>query len=97
MRRRIIKPIKEGLEFFSDRKKSSIKILDVATGSGRTLKQLRALNCFNVLPDPVATSSIFIELFFLSLKNSSPSFIGLIILLLIESALPLKSISTVRS
>ena len=27
-----------------------------------------ALNCFNVLPDPVATSSIFIELFFLSLK-----------------------------
>ncbi len=42
MRRRIIKPIKEGLEFFRDRKKSSIKILDVATGSGRTLKQLRA-------------------------------------------------------
>ena len=29
-------------EFFRDRKKSSIKILDVATGSGRTLKQLRA-------------------------------------------------------
>ena len=26
---------------FSDRKKSSIKIIDVATGSGRTLKQLR--------------------------------------------------------
>ena len=23
-----------------------------------------ALNCFNVLPDPVATSSIFIESFF---------------------------------
>jgi len=42
MRRRIIKPIKEGLEIFRDRKKSSIKILDVATGSGRTLKQLRA-------------------------------------------------------
>lgn len=41
MRRRIIKPIKEGLKNFSDRKKSSIKILDVATGSGRTLKQLR--------------------------------------------------------
>ena len=39
MRRRIIKPIKEGLKNFSERKKSSIKILDVATGSGRTLKQ----------------------------------------------------------
>jgi len=41
MRRRIIKPLKEGLSNFSERKKSSIKILDVATGSGRTLKQLR--------------------------------------------------------
>ena len=42
MRRRIIKPLKEGLVNFKDRNKSSIKILDVATGSGRTLKQLRA-------------------------------------------------------
>ena len=41
MRRRIIRPLKEGLMNFSDRKKSSIKIVDVATGSGRTLKQLR--------------------------------------------------------
>ena len=41
MRRRIIKPMKQGLRNFSDRKKSSIKILDVATGTGRTLKQLR--------------------------------------------------------
>jgi len=41
MRRRIIKPLKVGMMNFSDRKKSSIKILDVATGSGRTLKQLR--------------------------------------------------------
>ena len=41
MRRRIIKPLKEGLKNFNDRKRSSIKILDVATGSGRTLKQLR--------------------------------------------------------
>ena len=41
MRRRIIKPLKEGLNNFKDRKKSSLKILDVATGSGRTLKQLR--------------------------------------------------------
>ena len=41
MRRRIIKPLKQGLLNFANRKKSSIKILDVATGSGRTLKQLR--------------------------------------------------------
>ena len=41
MRRRIIKPLKEGLNHFKNRKKSSLKILDVATGSGRTLKQLR--------------------------------------------------------
>ena len=41
MRRRIIKPLKEGLNNFTSRKKSSLKILDVATGSGRTLKQLR--------------------------------------------------------
>ncbi len=41
MRRRILKPLKEGLKNFSDRKKSSLRILDVATGSGRTLKQLR--------------------------------------------------------
>ena len=41
MRRRIIKPLKQGLNNFSNRKKSTLKILDVATGSGRTLKQLR--------------------------------------------------------
>ena len=41
MRRRIIKPLKNGLNNFNSKKKSSIKILDVATGSGRTLKQLR--------------------------------------------------------
>ena len=41
MRRRIIRPLKEGLKNFNNRRKSSLKILDVATGSGRTLKQLR--------------------------------------------------------
>jgi len=42
MRRRIIKPLKKGLNNFRTRKKNSLKILDVATGSGRTLKQLRS-------------------------------------------------------
>ncbi len=42
MRRRILKPLKHGLSKFSERKTNSIKILDIATGSGRTLKQLRA-------------------------------------------------------
>ena len=42
MRRRILKPLKIGLSKFKDRKNSSIKLLDVATGSGRTLKQLRS-------------------------------------------------------
>ena len=42
MRRRILKPLKEGLSNFCDRKKNNVKILDIATGSGRTLKQLRA-------------------------------------------------------
>ena len=41
MRRRIIKPLKRGLDNFNNRKKNSLKILDIATGSGRTLKQLR--------------------------------------------------------
>ena len=40
MRRRIIKPLRNGLKSFEHRKKSSVTILDVATGSGRTLKQL---------------------------------------------------------
>ena len=42
MRRRILKPLKEGLNRFNNIKRSDLKILDVATGSGRTLKQLRA-------------------------------------------------------
>ncbi len=41
MRRRILKPLKEGLSKFEDRKCNSVKLLDIATGSGRTLKQLR--------------------------------------------------------
>jgi len=42
MRRRILKPLKEGLSTFHERKTNNVKLLDIATGSGRTLKQLRA-------------------------------------------------------
>ena len=41
MRRRILKPLKQGLLNFRERKSNNIKMLDIATGSGRTLKQLR--------------------------------------------------------
>ncbi|WP_320667582.1 class I SAM-dependent methyltransferase [Prochlorococcus sp. MIT 1307] len=42
MRRRIIAPLKRGLKRFSNRPKESLKVLDVATGTGRTLKQIRS-------------------------------------------------------
>ncbi len=42
MRRRIIAPLKRGLNKFNDRKPSSIRVLDVATGTGRTLKQVKS-------------------------------------------------------
>lgn len=42
MRRRILAPLKEGLEVFSDVLPRQIRILDVACGTGRTLKLIRA-------------------------------------------------------
>jgi ubiquinone/menaquinone biosynthesis C-methylase UbiE len=42
MRRRILKPLKRGLEAFADKLPQQIKVLDVACGTGRTLKWLRA-------------------------------------------------------
>ena len=42
MRRRVIAPLKRGLKHFSDRSPASVRILDVATGTGRTLHQIRA-------------------------------------------------------
>ena len=42
MRRRVIRPLLEGLRAFSDRPASQLRVLDVATGTGRTLRQLRA-------------------------------------------------------
>ena len=41
MRRRVIAPLLQGLSRFSDRPATQIKVLDVATGTGRTLRQLR--------------------------------------------------------
>ena len=42
MRRRILPWLKQGLHRFSDRPESSLRILDVATGTGRTIHQIRA-------------------------------------------------------
>ncbi len=43
MRRRVIAPLKKGLnENFNGVNPSSLKVLDVATGTGRTLKQIRS-------------------------------------------------------
>jgi len=42
MRRRILSPLKKGLDQFEGRCLSSMKILDVATGTGRTLEQIRS-------------------------------------------------------
>ncbi|MGI2908899.1 class I SAM-dependent methyltransferase [Tolypothrix sp. VBCCA 56010] len=42
MRRRILAPLKEGLKVFSDVSPRQIRILDVACGTGRTIKLIRA-------------------------------------------------------
>lgn len=42
MRRRIIAPLKQGLNAFADVPPSQIRVLDVACGTGRTLKMIRA-------------------------------------------------------
>jgi ubiquinone/menaquinone biosynthesis C-methylase UbiE len=42
MRRRILAPLKEGLKVFSDVSPRQIRVLDVACGTGRTLKSIRA-------------------------------------------------------
>ena len=46
MRRRVLAPLLQGLKAFADRPASQLRILDVATGTGRTLRQLRG-----ALPD----------------------------------------------
>ncbi|MEB3158073.1 MAG: class I SAM-dependent methyltransferase [Synechococcus sp.] len=42
MRRRVIAPLKRGLRHFESRPSASLKVLDIATGTGRTLQQIRA-------------------------------------------------------
>lgn len=42
MRRRVLAPLKAGLQTFSDRDSRQIRVLDVACGTGRTLKFIRA-------------------------------------------------------
>jgi len=42
MRRRVIKPLAQGLRHFGSRSSGQLRVLDVATGTGRTLRQLRA-------------------------------------------------------
>lgn len=41
MRRRILRPLVEGIRPFTARAAGSLRVLDVATGTGRTLRQLR--------------------------------------------------------
>ena len=41
MRRRILRPLRAGLEAFAGRPPGSLRVLNVATGTGRTLRQLR--------------------------------------------------------
>ncbi len=41
MRRRVLAPLKRGLDKFNERTPASLKVLDIATGTGRTLKQIQ--------------------------------------------------------
>jgi ubiquinone/menaquinone biosynthesis C-methylase UbiE len=43
MRRRVLKPIKEGLAKFADVAPQHVQVLDIACGTGRTLKMLRGM------------------------------------------------------
>lgn len=43
MRRRVLKPLKQGLQVFSEELPQRIRILDLACGTGRTLKMIRGM------------------------------------------------------
>ena len=42
MRRRILAPLKRGLKIFSSQTSKKVKVLDIATGTGRTLQQIQS-------------------------------------------------------
>jgi ubiquinone/menaquinone biosynthesis C-methylase UbiE len=42
MRRRVLAPLMRGIKAFADRPAGQLRVLDVATGTGRTLRQIRA-------------------------------------------------------
>ncbi|MCT0228543.1 methyltransferase domain-containing protein [Synechococcus sp. CS-1331] len=42
MRRRLLEPLLRGLRYFSSRPACQVRVLDLATGTGRTLRQIRA-------------------------------------------------------
>ncbi len=44
MRRRVLAPLKKTLKKFSSRNETSLKVLDIGTGTGRTLQQIRRSN-----------------------------------------------------
>tara|TARA_Y100001968_G_scaffold156019_1_gene142524 strand:+ start:777 stop:1838 length:1062 start_codon:yes stop_codon:yes gene_type:complete len=57
MRRRVLAPLKRGLKRFSSESSKKVKVLDIATGTGRTLQQIQS-----ALPD--------VELYGLDLSGS---------------------------
>ena len=42
MRRRVLAPLKRGLKKFSSQESKKLKVLDIATGTGRTLQQIQS-------------------------------------------------------
>ena len=42
MRRRVLAPLKRGLKRFSSQESKKVKVLDIATGTGRTLQQIQS-------------------------------------------------------
>ena len=42
MRRRVLAPLKRGLNRFSSKESKKVKVLDIATGTGRTLQQIQS-------------------------------------------------------
>ncbi len=77
MRRRILAPLRRGLKRFNERPYSDLKILDVATGTGRALKQIRgALPKVQLLG--IDLSSAYLRKASHYLNNSGGDFVQLV-------------------